>query len=720
MLRPLTRLGNEVKNNFPKIVWPDLIFDDDDKAMLVSCGFKDVSSSTFRVNSSDGQFIIAPSQYILFSIFLKELVYQVSDYLEIVDKLRPMGQAAAAEAISTQNNNLPVIKALDLYSQGIFYKPLVNEVDRLGAKEILVKKGGILSGVRTDFLSSVILNCTNLITVGSGMLPVVILKLLENKSAYEYFETKYINRLDFVRTSDSTNHFVYSVLSFLFQYAGPSKFLSCLTPNASEPAHLSASLNGFRLTSIFKLSDRVLSEDELKSGQKPRFFSDPILYMDGKYFYLSTEWTDGTGSRLDLTNFEKIILTIYPQFHIAREEGVSYFSAKKVNHVSNGVLKNEISKPFLLLPGVSGTGKSRFVRMQCAATHALIVPVRPDWHEPSDLLGYVSRVGGKPEYVATDTLQFMAEAWKNAFSSASSEGTVLKSISEMQTYWLCLDEMNLAPVEQYFADYLSVLESRKWDGSPETYSCDPILRIPDGVQNIRSSLGLDAAEFDGLWSYFSAHGMPLPPNLIVAGTVNMDETTHGFSRKVIDRALTFDFGEFFPNDFADYFGQSVSPVKLGFPTRTHIDDRSQLAGAAADKDGMKSVAFLGQVNDVLKGTSFELAYRALNELLLSVYFHSPADDAELQAVWDDFIMMKVLPRIEGDNEKLASRTDGNSNVILQLEQLLSPMFPEDVKRTDFYREDKDGVRPSIPFRSIRKLRWMQQRLLNNGFTSFWP
>jgi hypothetical protein len=399
------------------------------------------------------------------------------------------------------------------------------------------------------------------------------------------------------------------------------------------------------------------------------------------------------------------------------EQNLNHLAIEQASKPDNLI---RIYKPFILFPGISGTGKSRFVRWQVKASDYLIVPVRPDWHEPSDLLGYVSRISGKPEYVATDTLRFMADAWKNAYFSASTEDVVLKPVSEMQTYWLCLDEMNLAPVEQYFADYLSVLESRKWDGSPDSYSCDPILRIPDGIQNIRIVLGLASAEFDGLWNYFSTHGMPLPPNLIVAGTVNMDETTHGFSRKVIDRALTFDFGEFFPNDFGDYFEQSASPVKLGFPTRTHIDAKSQLAGVAADNDGEKSIIFLSQVNDVLKGTSFELAYRALNELLLSVCFHSPADDAELTAVWDDFIMMKVLPRIEGDNEKLASRTDEKSNVIQQLEQLLLPLLPEAGKRTDFYRAGKDGVHPPIAFRSINKLRWMQKRLDNNGFTSFWP
>lgn len=391
---------------------------------------------------------------------------------------------------------------------------------------------------------------------------------------------------------------------------------------------------------------------------------------------------------------------------------------KEPNVVS--INRLHLSKSFILLPGISGTGKSRFVRMQSNEIQLLIVPVRPDWHEPSDLLGYVSRIGVKPEYVATDSLRFMAKAWKNGYSTASVDGLVLKPVAEMETFWLCLDEMNLAPVEQYFADYLSVLESRRWDGSTNGYTCDPILRIHEGVDNIRAALGLDDGEYDGLWAYFKAKGMPLPPNLIVAGTVNMDETTHGFSRKVIDRALTFDFGEFFPNDFDDYFGQSAQPVKLGFPTRTYINDSSQLAGSVADSDGNKSIKFLEAVNAVLKGTPFELAYRALNELLLSVYFHAPGDDAALKAVWDDFIMMKVMPRIEGDNEKLVSGVDANSNVIQQLVQLLAQDFPEGGDRVDFYRRDKSGQQPRIPFRSIRKLKWMQQRLQNNGFTSFWP
>lgn len=61
---------------------------------------------------------------------------------------------------------------------------------------------------------------------------------------------------------------------------------------------------------------------------------------------------------------------------------------------------------------------------------------------------------------------------------------------------------------------------------------------------------------------------------------------------------------------------------------------------------------LSAVNAVLKNTPFELAFRALNELLLAVASSQPQDDLALKAVWDDFMMCKVLPRIEGDTDKL--------------------------------------------------------------------
>ncbi|MBT0724605.1 restriction endonuclease [Rosenbergiella sp. S61] len=417
-----------------------------------------------------------------------------------------------------------------------------------------------------------------------------------------------------------------------------------------------------------------------------------------------------------------------------------------------------MNKPFLILAGISGTGKTRFVREQAKTSGQFpetycLTSVRPDWHEPSDLLGYISRLNGSAEYITTDVLQFIAKAWRGIVKSGLSievqdieeqgERLVVKgdssTLKHVLPYWLCLDEMNLAPVEQYFADYLSVLETREWNwtGDNFTYSSDALLKCTTinevaDKSKLRCELGFEASEYDELWLSICQYGLAIPFNLIVAGTVNMDETTHGFSRKVIDRALSFDFGAFFPNDYQTFFSPTSCNKRLNYPIWSQASE-TDLANTF-DTDGSQTVAFLMAVNEVLKNTSFELAFRALNELLLAVVSNQPKNDLALKAVWDDFLMCKVLPRIEGDNDKLTT-TDGKEllaelNTVLAAQ--LRPIWQADKndsanQRPDLYREKvvaegalEDEKILCIPCRSKDKLAWMQQRLVSATFTSFWP
>ena len=412
---------------------------------------------------------------------------------------------------------------------------------------------------------------------------------------------------------------------------------------------------------------------------------------------------------------------------ICDEQMFNHNQAEGVEELIVPRLVVSLPKPFLLLAGISGTGKTRFVREQARKhdedlNNFCLVPVRPDWHEPSDLLGYETQLSGKARYVPTDVIKFIVRAWQVVAPQASKKGCGDLNRSAVP-YWLCLDEMNLAPVEQYFADYLSVLESREFrDGR---YACDALItqemlqRLQHTDDDLKGNLGLEEG---GLWQYFLAEGISLPPNLIVAGTVNMDETTHGFSRKVIDRAVTLDFGEFFPNDYRVFFNQTVEPVSFSWSVETHAS-LDGLAGGY-DGDGNRSIEFLTAVNAVLKRTPFELAYRALNELLLLVASLQPATEIELQAVWDDFLMTKVLPRIEGDDDKLRCNGDsGKTTVLEELEELLAGSLNLiwEHERKDFYRVDSaTGEAQNIQCRSRAKLRWMRHRLEANTFTSFWP
>jgi hypothetical protein len=424
-----------------------------------------------------------------------------------------------------------------------------------------------------------------------------------------------------------------------------------------------------------------------------------------------------------------------------------------------------LSKPFLLLAGISGTGKTRFVREQAKTSGQFtetycLTSVRPDWHEPSDLLGYISRLNGPAEYITTDVLQFIAKAWRAiansgltvAVQESEDQGEHLvvagerDELDKVLPYWLCLDEMNLAPVEQYFADYLSVLETREWFWTDDsfTYSSDALLKpatikeVSD-KEKLREALGFGSEDYSELWDLICQYGLGIPFNLLVAGTVNMDETTHGFSRKVIDRALSFDFGAFFPNDYHDFFTPNSCNKRLSYPIWSHaskadVDFEVEAEGGEKINAGDATVSFLNQVNSVLKNTPFELAFRALNELLLAVASSQPKDDLALKAVWDDFMMCKVLPRIEGDTDKLTT-SDGKALLIELNTVLAAQLAPiwlasdtdETNQRPDLYREtaiegdvtDEEKVL-RIPCRSKAKLKWMSNRLASATFTSFWP
>lgn len=539
--------------------------------------------------------------------------------------------------------------------------------------------------------------------------------------------------------------FVYEVFKYLIATNKFGLLDNYLKVSRDGSDNYNLEYQNIKLGGIFRISKDKLSTEDLTSGPKIRFLEDPLRYKE-KNYYLSTEWTIGKNSRLDLVDFKLLIESLFSEYSI-KVDSKPYQLLNKVASKSSTSLI--LSKSFLLLAGISGTGKTRFIREQADAdlSNYQLVSVRPDWHEPSDLLGYITRLTEKEQYVATDVLVLIVKAWKEVVKhgfdlegdSAYGDTGHLQNI---RPFWLCLDEMNLAPVEQYFADYLSVSETRKWshDGNKVTYSCDPLLSS-DLIKSIdttkfKEALFLNDGEdkSERLWTHFSENGISVPFNLIVAGTVNMDETTHGFSRKVIDRALSFDFGEFFPNDFGKFFDPDTSPKGLTYPHWSHADKAA--LQDTYDVDGERTIAFMQAINDKLEGTPFKLAYRALNEALLSVIANQPSSEHELLAVWDDFVMCKLLPRIEGDLDKLSSNEDNQT--LLQvlrgvLEEQLSDIW-EDLKRPDLYREYRTekkhpGEAPQdnspsriiwIPCRSKAKLDWMQARLERDTFTSFWP
>ena len=360
------------------------------------------------------------------------------------------------------------------------------------------------------------------------------------------------------------------------------------------------------------------------------------------------------------------------------------------------------SKPFLLLAGISGTGKSRIVRELARACWDVdsaeykaqkprnfeMVQVKPNWHDSSELIGYVSRIDGE-KFVVGPFLKFIAKAWE--------EPDV--------PYFLCLDEMNLAPVEQYFAEYLSVVESRKMNDDGVVVT-DPIIEYEptEAYFSLLSQLGYNDEEFKN-----GNKRLTIPQNLILVGTVNMDETTFSFSRKVLDRAMTIEMNEV---DLEGGLTKRHEQIgKLG---------KAELVGSAVEgvdvyadnKDVCdRVIAYLKVVNSKLEGTPFKIAYRTRNEFLLYVVNNLPYNKDEegndldqsfiIARALDEITNMKILSRIEGDETKVSE----------QFLKELSDAIKEQLEIVYGEYDTENSI-------SLAKLKEMKGKL-SSGYTSFW-
>lgn len=406
------------------------------------------------------------------------------------------------------------------------------------------------------------------------------------------------------------------------------------------------------------------------------------------------------------------------------------------------------SKPFLILAGISGTGKSRIVRkfayQSCptrlqgenntAPKNYCMIEVKPNWHDSTELLGYYSSIEG--HYKVMPFIKFVVQAWLN----------------QDVPFFVCLDEMNLAPVEQYFAEFLSVFESRTLADDGITIVTDPLIKkeilfsnglkesltgtslnitddsnsytssMPDIDSIMRKELGLgDGSDDDKIFSSVRTKGLTLPPNLIIIGTVNMDDTTYQFSRKVIDRAMTIEMNG---GDLTDMFDHSedlsyrndnvVLPLANFMPKYTNADQVLKLYPEFAvtikgnTVDNMGLPYYLNEINRKLGNTPFQVSYRVLNEMViyLGVLMDEKKEQGEMtedilpsliNETVDRIMLMKILPRIEGDKDVF--KDGSNENKLKQL--------------SDFCNMNKFEA-------SEKKVQEMSDRLESSDFTRFWP
>lgn len=359
-----------------------------------------------------------------------------------------------------------------------------------------------------------------------------------------------------------------------------------------------------------------------------------------------------------------------------------YKAANDANFVINDNLCTRfccslLTKPFVILTGLSGSGKTKlaqaFANWMCKTSAQIcIVPVGADWTNRDPLLGYPSALElNRYMLPENGALQLIINAQNNS----------------AEPHFLILDEMNLSHVERYFADFLSVMESKQsialHSGESEIDSTPPKLKLPN--------------------------------NLFIIGTVNIDETTYMFSPKVLDRANVIEFRveademeSFLSNGtnvtLEDLVGQGVNmaahflSIALDKKLATHPDN-----DVTSDL-----VSFFRE----LKKAGAEFGYRTASEIMrFSAVVNTINQDWNKEQILDAAIMQKLLPKVHGSQRKLTPVLRSLAELCLH-DKALASDFLNPKKEVSF---ENDKIKYPT---SLEKIRRMQLGLVNNGFTSY--
>ena len=205
-----------------------------------------------------------------------------------------------------------------------------------------------------------------------------------------------------------------------------------------------------------------------------------------------------------------------------KEYGLEFNS--RILKAFHTALKTAEWSPLAVLAGVSGTGKSELPQLYAkfGGINCLNVPVQPNWDSQEAMLGYYNTVSSKFE--AQPLLQYLVQT-QTANCEKNEKHEEYKCSLKEQMNIVLLDEMNLAHIEQYFAEFLSKLEERR--GKKEEDSQFPALAVKLGGTH--------------------AYPLPMGRNVLWVGTMNQDETTKSLSDKVLDRGIVINFPR--PDEF---------------------------------------------------------------------------------------------------------------------------------------------------------------------------
>ena len=347
-------------------------------------------------------------------------------------------------------------------------------------------------------------------------------------------------------------------------------------------------------------------------------------------------------------------------------------------------------KPFLILTGNSGTGKTQLAKLfaeyksKKSDENYKLVPVGANWTETRHIVGFYNVITKK--YISTPSLNLIRNAENKS-----------------DPYFLILDEMNLSHVERYFSDFLSAIESKK---EIPLHNCNSDIKDENG-KDIKKDL-------------------LIPKNLFIIGTVNVDETTYMFSPKVLDRANIIEFETFSDDDkegklsIKKYMNDDFAYGKISKEASSFLENPcsncelreitiSKLKDNFNDKIWKLLCEELTKFHIALNKSNFEFGFRTINEILSFMYVSKEyerilgnEDFDEWEKYFDAQIKQKMLPKLHG------------SEILLEtLEELLKNCLADEKEEFN----PKDLKTAKYPYSAL-KIEKMIRLLKKQKYVSF--
>lgn len=382
------------------------------------------------------------------------------------------------------------------------------------------------------------------------------------------------------------------------------------------------------------MSQKVKKDDEIFLGTSLKAKG----YANSTAAYIAYD-ANKMPSEKELVEDLEEMLRYYEGFIAYKEEGIKYevIYGRKEVHLDQQSIIDHVSfyiqskgffyekkdlinfflslktKPFVILSGISGTGKTKIVQWFAESLGATeengqftLIPVRPDWSDSSDLLGYVNLQGEFQERPLIKVLE-------NADANPN------------RPYFVVLDEMNLARVEYYFSDFLSVIESRKWKEGKIVTS--PVL--PESITN----------------KYIT-----IPSNVYIIGTVNMDETTHPLSKKVLDRANTIEFNTVNLDYFNFLMDMEEKEAEIASNRSLETEYLHLKECFKENEDLVRNIStILIEINKILESVGAQVGYRIRDEICFYMAYNEQGKLLSFDEALDYQISQKILPRLAGSD-----------------------------------------------------------------------